>query len=102
MQTNLEVFYGEDEKEKISFCERSFEKNYLEIQAQRPLNIDPLFFKALNRVLNDDYKKQPELTRNALKNIHLILKNVSDEMKFELITENSIDNFQWTASKVFV
>lgn len=55
--------------------------------------INPIFFKALNRVLNDDYKKNPELTRVALKNIHLILKNVSEEVKFELINENSIDNF---------
>ena len=52
-------------------------------------------------MLNDDFKKSPELTRYALQIIHLILTKVSYDKKFELITENSIDNFQWTAAKIF-
>lgn len=102
MQNNLEVFYGEDDKQKIEFCNKTFTEFYQFFQSNQIPQIDPIFFKALNRVLNDDYKRNPELTRVALKNVHLIIKNVSDEIKIELITENSIDNFQWTASKIFV
>lgn len=102
MQNNLEVFYGEDDKPKIEYCNKIFTEFYQCFQAKEIPEIDPIFFKAINRVLNDDYKINPELTRVALKNVHLIIKNVSDETKIELITENSIDNFQWTASKIFV
>ena len=102
MTTNIEVFYGDNLDQKINLCQTEFQKNYLDLQNQTPSEVDPIFYKALNRVLNDDYKKNPELVRQVLKNIHILFLNYTDEQKLEVITENSIDGFLWTTSKILV
>lgn len=102
MQTNIEVFYGDNLEQKIALCQTEFQKHYLDLQNETSAQIDPIFYKALNRVLNDDYKKNPELVRQVLKNIHILFMNSTDEQKLELINENSIDGFLWTTSKILV
>lgn len=102
MQANLEVFYGENIQQKIDVCAKEFQKLYAEYQNDMPCKIDPIFYKALNRVLNDDYKQNPELVRQVLKCVHIIMKNTAEAHKLDLISESSIDEFLWTSSKIFV
>lgn len=102
MQANLEVFYGENIQQKIDLCAREFQRLYADSQNNLQCKVDPIFYKALNRVLNDDYKQNPELVRQVLKCIHVIMKNTAESQKLNLISESSIDEFLWTSSKIFV
>lgn len=77
MENKLEVFYSDDTNEKISFLQQAFSELFFAFQNNKAPVIDLVLFKALNRVLNDDYKKNPDLVMYSLKNIHLISKNVS-------------------------
>ena len=85
MESKLEVFYSDDSNEKISFLQQAFSELFFAFQNNKAPVIDLVLFKALNRVLNDDYKKNPDLVMYSLKNIHLITKNVSIQKKLELI-----------------
>ena len=85
MENKLEVFYCDDDNLKISFMSQVFKELFTAFKNNKAPLIDTVLFKALNRVLNDDYKKNPELILIALKNIHLITKNIQIQKKIELI-----------------
>lgn len=102
MENKLEIFYGEDDTQKLNFMNQVFQELLFTFKHNKAPVIDPLLFKALNRVLSDDFKRNPDLVLIALKNVHLILKNLSLQKKLELVQENQIDGFQWTALKIFV
>lgn len=85
MENKLEVFYGDDDNKKITFMEQAFQELFFAFSNNKAPVINLVLFKALNRVLNDDYKKNPDLILSSLKNIHLIIKNVNAIKKLELI-----------------
>ncbi len=59
---NIEVFYGEDENQKIIMVNQIFGQFYSAYENGQLVQIDKLLFKALMRILNDDFKKSIDLT----------------------------------------
>ena len=102
MDINLEVFYGEDDQAKLAHMTQIFKVLRCQVAKNEVLKTTRLHYKAFARVLADDYKKSPDLTLGALRNMHIIFKNTDHLVRREIVEENPVDVFLLTCSKVFV
>lgn len=101
MEINLEIFYGEDENAKVTHLDQIFRVFQTQVAKKESLKTSRLHFKAFARVLSDDFKKSPDLSFCALRNMHIIIKNAEEQVRQEIIEENPLDVFLITCCKIF-
>lgn len=101
MEENIEIFYSDDDKAKQAFLEKRLAAVQSLLARGQAYSPSPIFTKALNRVLNDDHKRNPGLTLVTLKNLFLIVTSISPAELREYIEENSPEVFLHVCSKIF-